>query len=283
MHHQVAKLIEQDRESPAQRTDGWYKMRDNCLTASAVATALGQNKYEKPEALIITKCGFGEFKGNQFTEHGNKYEDEARILYEQQYGEKVHELGLLPHPTIDFLAGSPDGVTESGRLIEIKCPLLRKIEDDVPEHYMPQLQLLMEILDLDVCDFIQYKPLDLTWPGPVEFSVVEVVRERDWFTDNLPFMRTFWDRVLWHRIHGIEDIKPKKRVKKVKPEKPKEAEVTIKCTLDPVGTANGLWVSTQSTPYNDEETVYSRADSGVVCELPPPAQESDNWYDHDVE
>lgn len=278
MHPQVAKLIEQDKESPAQRTEGWYRMRDNCLTASAVATALGQNKYEKPEALIITKCGQGEFKGNQFTEHGNKYEDEARILYEQQYGEKVHELGLLPHPTIDFLAGSPDGVTESGRLIEIKCPLKRKIEDDVPEHYMPQLQLLMEILDLEVCDFIQYKPLDLTWPGPAEFSVVEVERERDWFTHNLPFMRAFWDRVLWHRVHGIEDIKPKKRTKKVKPEEPVS---NIKCSIAPLS-ANGLWVTTQSTPYKDEETIYSLA-ADIKCELPPSAPESDNWYDHECD
>jgi len=253
-------------------------MRDNCLTASAVATALGQNKYEKPEGLIITKCGFGEFKGNQFTEHGNKYEDEARMLYEERYGEKTHELGLLPHPTIDFLAGSPDGVTESGRLIEIKCPLVRKIEDDVPEHYMPQLQLLMEIMDLDVCDFIQYKPLNLTWPGPAEFSVVEVVRERDWFSDNLPFMRAFWDRVLWHRIHGIEDIKPKKRVKKVKPEKP---QVDVKCMIEASQTpaSASAWVDEESTPYHDKEAVCSRGDTGVKCELPPRTEESQNWYD----
>jgi putative phage-type endonuclease len=225
MHPQIAKLIELDADSPEQRTDGWYKLRRDCLTASAVASALGQNPYESANALIKVKCGQGEFKGNAATEHGNKYEDEARMLYEELYGEKTHELGLLPHPTIDFLAGSPDGVTESGRLIEIKCPLRRDIgEGDVPGHYMPQLQLLMEIMDLEVCDFIQYKPECITWPAPREFTVVTVERERDWFEHNLPIMRDFWTKVLWHREHGTEGLT---KVRKKRAVSPKAAPPTL--------------------------------------------------------
>lgn len=200
------------------------------MTASAVASALGLNPYEKPEDLILTKCGFGEFTGNAATEHGNKYEDEARILYEELYGEVVHEVGLLPHASIDYLSGSPDGVTESGRLVEIKCPLRRNIGDGgVPGHYMPQLQLLMEILDLEVCDFIQYKPESITWPDPYEFTVVTVERERDWFQENLPIMRNFWDRVLWHREHGCEMLKKPKKT--IKPRKKKEHEENVVCEV----------------------------------------------------
>lgn len=235
MHPQVAKLIELDAAGPAQRTEEWYKLRDNHLTASAAATALGVNKYEKPESLILTKCGYNEFKGNAITEWGNIHEDEARKLYEEMYDEKVHELGILPHPEINFLAGSPDGVTESGRLVEIKCPARRKITNEVPEHYMPQIQLLLEIMDLEVCDFIQYRPVDGefgSWPNPYEFNVVTVVREREWFTENLPIMRNFWDRVMWHREHGCQELleareKRKKgpRKKKVQEEKPPEENV----------------------------------------------------------
>ena len=225
---QIAKLLELDADGPAQRTDEWYKLRRDHLTASAVATALGVNKYEKPESLILTKCGHGEFHGNAITEWGNIHEDEARKLYEDMYNEKVHELGILPHPEIDFLAGSPDGVTESGRLVEIKCPARRKITDEVPEHYMPQIQLLLEILDLEVCDFVQYRPVEGefgSWPKPYEFTVVSVVRERDWFTENLPIMRNFWDRVLWYREHGCQELLDAREKRKRGPRKKKTEDV----------------------------------------------------------
>jgi putative phage-type endonuclease len=98
------------------------------LTASDAATAIGVNKYETPHKLLLKKCGLGEkFMGNEATRHGELYEDEARILYEQRYNEVVHEIGLVPHPLHPWLGGSPDGVSESGKLVEIKCPPQRQI------------------------------------------------------------------------------------------------------------------------------------------------------------
>jgi putative phage-type endonuclease len=200
MHPQVKFLIE--REYAAQRSEEWLKLRGKMLTASDAATAIGVNPYEKPEALIRKKCGLDKFHGNAATEHGNKYEDIARDMYCEKYNEVSHEIGLFPHPKYDWLGGSPDGITESGKLLEIKCPMMRKIKDEVPVHYMPQLQLLMDILDLEECDFIQYKPLEITWPAPSEFVVTHVKRDRGWFEKYLPVMDALWKRVLWHREHG---------------------------------------------------------------------------------
>lgn len=222
MNPRIKYLIE--REYAAQRSDEWLKLRGKMLTASDVATAIGCNKYEKPEDLILKKCGYKKFNGNFATAHGNKYEDEARDKYCELYDEVCHEIGLFPHEKYDWLGGSPDGVTESGRLVEIKCPLTRKIIEEVPEHYMPQLQLLMEILELEVCDFIQYKPAEVAWPEPEQFLVLTVERDREWFKKYLPVMDTFWKRVLHHREHGVEDILPKrKRTPKVTKE--------IKCEI----------------------------------------------------
>jgi hypothetical protein len=104
---------------------------------------------------------------------------------------------------------------------------------------MPQLQLLMEILNLESCDFIQYKPEEITWPKPVEFVVTHVKRDREWFAEKLPIMevrglglkkggwisstpcssQAFWKRVLYHREHGVEGLmKPPRapRAKKAK-------------------------------------------------------------------
>jgi len=210
MHPQVEKLI--SHEYAAQRSKEWLELRGNMLTASDVATAIGVNPYEKPEGLILKKCGHNKFDGNQATFHGNKYEDEARDIYCERYGEVCHEIGLYPHPKYKWLGGSPDGLTESGKLVEIKCPLKRKITPEVPVYYMPQIQLLLDILDLEEAVFIQYKPYDLTWPGPMEFCVTEVKRDREWFAQQLPVMEAFWNKVLWHREHGVEELlnKPKR-------------------------------------------------------------------------
>lgn len=223
MHPQVQKLI--SAEYAAQRSEEWLKLRGNMLTASDAASAIGDNPYEKPEDLILKKCGHNKFNGNEFTAHGNKYEDEARDIYCERYGEVAHEIGLYPHPEIKWLGGSPDGITESGKLIEIKCPLKRKITPEVPIYYMPQLQLLMEILDLEEAVFIQYKPSELTWPQQPEFVLTEVKRDREWFKEKLPIMENLWKRVLWHRENGVEELLKPKR--KSKTEKVKKESIII--------------------------------------------------------
>lgn len=232
MHEVVKQLL--DREYAPQRSEEWLKLRGKMLTASDAATAIGDNPYEKPHDLLLKKCGFNKFNGNFATSHGNKYEDEARDIYCAKYGEVCHEIGLYPHPEHDWLGGSPDGITESGKLVEIKCPLSREIKPEVPKHYMPQLQLLMEILNLEECDFIQYKPEEITWPKNSEFVVVNVKRDREWFKEKLPIFREFWEKVLYHRENGIEP--PKTRTRKAKKES--EQEVAVCEIIDDVDQPN---------------------------------------------
>jgi len=225
MHPNVKVLIE--REYAAQKSQEWLDLRGNMLTASDCATAIGLNHYETPFDLLLKKCGKGPvFTGNEATRHGEKYEDEARILYEQRHNEVVHEIGLCPHPKYTWLGGSPDGVSESGKLVEIKCPMSRDIGNgDVPVHYMPQLQMCMEILDLEEADFIQYKPAETNWPRPEEFTVVNVKRDREWWEKYFPVMEEFWQKVLHHREHGIEVPEPKVRKPRKKKVIPCEIEV----------------------------------------------------------
>jgi putative phage-type endonuclease len=184
------------------------------LTASDAAVATGTNPYSSEKDFILSKCGHRSFFGNEATRHGEKYEDEARDKWCDATGEVCHEIGLFQHPLYDWLGGSPDGITESGKLVEIKCPLKRKITPEVPEHYMPQLQLLMDILDLDEAVFIQYKPDEITWPAPEEFVITIVPRDRDWMVVNVPKMKALWDKVLWHRENGVDDILSKNKPKR---------------------------------------------------------------------
>jgi putative phage-type endonuclease len=199
MHPVVQKLLEQQYAD--QKSEEWLALRGTMLTASDVATALGENPYEKPSSLILRKCGAPRtFTGNDATRHGEKYEPVARDLYCEKTGEVAHEIGLVQHPEYPWLGGSPDGVTESGKLIEIKCPMSRKIKNEVPKYYLPQLQILMEVLNLEECDFIQYRP------DPLEYEVTNVKRDRQWFADRLPKLQAFWNEVLYKREHGLCEI-----------------------------------------------------------------------------
>ena len=201
------------------------------LTASDVASALGHNRYERPDDLLRKKVLKTAWAGNAATAHGTLLEPVARDLYDARYGKKSHEIGLVQHPKYPFLGGSADGITEDGMLIEIKCPLTRKIEDKVPKHYLPQIQLLLEILDFEDCDFIQYRPAckaHVPTKGPWTeaglppvhaevdqseiFMVTRVKRDREWFVKHLETMQKFWDGVVRARENGLCEVEEDARV-----------------------------------------------------------------------
>jgi len=176
---------------PEQRTKAWFDMRNNMITASSGATALGENPYEKVEGFIMEKVFGREFMDNEFVHHGKKYESIATMLYEHLKHQKVDEYGLIQHPKISFLGASPDGICSKysldgeinlknyGRMVEIKCPFRRKINmygeiDDhiCPHYYWIQIQLQLECCDLEYCDFWQCDIQEYTtiedWMKPVE-------------------------------------------------------------------------------------------------------------------
>ena len=200
-----------------QKSQQWLEQRVGRLTSSDAATALGINPYKKPVELLLEKCGSGKkFTGNEATEHGNKYEDEAIDKYAKLMGKENHTFGLISFESLDklrlnkdnskkyvdvkysFLAGSPDGIaidiTNSEKLLmlEVKCPMRRKIKHgQIPSYYYPQVQLNMFILDLDIADFIEYIP------GPqMELNIVRVQRSDEWLEKNMPILQSFWENVL---------------------------------------------------------------------------------------
>jgi len=191
-------------EYAEQRSDEWLELREQMITASDVASAIGESRYESPDAFVKKKVLRTKWAGNAATAHGTLLEPFVRDLYDQRTGRKSHEIGLVRHRTYSWLGASPDGVTEDGILVEIKCPLTRKIEAKVPKHYLPQVQLQLEITDLEECDFIQYRPG--VPPLPEEFVVVRVKRDRAWFEKNLAAMRAAWDRIVKGREHGLSEL-----------------------------------------------------------------------------
>ena len=196
VHPIVQKLLSAAYDE--QRSDEWFKLRGNLLTASDAASALGLNFFKSSEALLIEKCGYKRSFTNSNIERGIRLEPEVRDMYDKLYSKKSHEIGLIVHPVHKWLGGSADGITEDGYLIEIKCP--NKLSPKVPVYYLPQIQLLMEITELEICHFIQYHEPTNT------LKVIEVPRDREWFSTNLPKMKAFWEKVLEKRENGLCEV-----------------------------------------------------------------------------
>ena len=156
---------------PEQRTEPWYQMRHNMMTASDIGIPTGDATHGSKLELFRKKCGYGKpFLGNAFTQHGVKYEPVATEIYEFRMGVKVIEFGLIQHQWISFIGASPDGIVmneeeregspPTGTMLEIKCPFKRKIFLDdgsvnIPGEYFAQMQTQMEVTKLPRCDFQQ--------------------------------------------------------------------------------------------------------------------------------
>ena len=172
--------------------DEWLKQRENKITASDIGCVLGVNKYESTYKFIVKKIEKSSFPGNKNTYHGKKFENIATMIYEYRKNVIIKEFGLIEHSKYKFLGASPDGIITEykkdgkhktkyvGRMIEIKCPQLRKINTEgeiidgiCPIYYWTQVQLQLECCDLDECDFWQC-------------NIIEYFSRKDFLNDTDP-------------------------------------------------------------------------------------------------
>lgn len=157
---QLAKLLKIPKI--VQKTDEWYKVRQNLLTASDFAQALGEGKFGTTKQFYQKKCEAAAAdsavagKTNPFFKWGNMFEDVALGIYSDMHDIKLYDFGLLLHPNHTWAAASPDGISDNGIMVEIKCPKKRKlIEGDVPTQYYYQIQGQLDVCDLDECDYFE--------------------------------------------------------------------------------------------------------------------------------
>jgi putative phage-type endonuclease len=123
--------------------------------ASEVGALLGVSKWEPKTALALYKIKTGEVKieTNFAMEHGNKYEDEAREMFEDDMGAKWEPVVAVGEHNGIPIGASLDGYREKdGTVLEIKCPLKGAASDlwlevartdRLPEQYWLQCQQQM--------------------------------------------------------------------------------------------------------------------------------------------
>lgn len=144
-----------------QKSLQWYEMRYNMITASDFAQALGDGKFGSAKQLIQKKCeplstqDIMASKSNIFFKWGNMFEPVACQIYSKKFDVKIHEFGLLQHPEHSFFGASPDGISELGIMLEIKCPFKRKIDGEIPLQYYYQIQGQLDVCGLNECDYFE--------------------------------------------------------------------------------------------------------------------------------
>ena len=142
-----------------QRSEEWYKARQTLISASDFGQALNRGEYGSQRDFIIKKVT-GKSKEITYKKPllwGVKYEDVATAIYSKRNKVIVYEFGLIKHSELDYIGASPDGISDLGVMLEIKCPYSRKISGKIMEQYYDQIQGQLEVCDLDECDFLQVK------------------------------------------------------------------------------------------------------------------------------
>ncbi len=158
---QLVRLLE--HPVLVQRTPEWYEARNTMITASDFAQALGCGKFGTQKQFYQKKCGYEEISFDSFSaplKWGVKYEPVACDAYAHKNGVTMHEFGLLRHPDIPWVGASPDGITELGVMVEIKCPFKRKITGEIPTQYYYQMQGQLDVCGLHECDFLECEFLE---------------------------------------------------------------------------------------------------------------------------
>jgi hypothetical protein len=172
-----------------QRTKAWYEQGKDVLTASEFAKLFGSPRCVSQLVLSKVSTPGGQQQTNRLAcmtcemgpfDWGIRFEPVVKQILTEKWGADIAETGRITHPTDPHIAASPDGIflgaanpARIGRLVEIKCPLTRKVGEGIPFEYWCQMQLQMEVTGVGECDYVEVKlesSLDLS--GNIEGYVL---------------------------------------------------------------------------------------------------------------
>lgn len=141
-----------------QGSSAWLSLRRTKVTATDVACLVGVG-FETPYQRWLKKVSGEEVEVNADMQRGKDLEPEARAeaerLFQMPFYPEVHLSDESP-----WAMASLDGVSPSGKLIEIKCPRQKGHEMArlglIPDYYMPQLQWQMYVMKACNVHYLSY-------------------------------------------------------------------------------------------------------------------------------
>ena len=173
-----------------QRTEDWFAARLGCVTASRVADVMARTKsgYGASRANYMAQLVCERLTGtreagyvNAAMQRGTDLEPKARAMYELETGLDVTEVGFIPHPTIEGVGASPDGLVGSDGLVEIKVPntathIATLQGAPIDDRYIKQMHLQMICTGRNWCDFVS---MDDRLPIEMQMHIRRVERDAE--------------------------------------------------------------------------------------------------------
>lgn len=276
-----------DHPQVEQRTPEWYAEARDLLTASEIGDLW---KGPGTRAAVVMKKAKEQILGGPAPRHcvprqetnamlwGQRYEPVVKRILEEQTKSTILELGRIRHRSIARLAASPDGLyTEgefAGRLVEIKCPPSRVIEEGkVPQGYWCQMQLQMEVCDRPICEYVEAKFVEAdavaTVENPVATGYISLLTHTDTFENQYVYHSSLtdvpvpeqpwvvyetypWACITLRRVNILRD---REWFEQAKP-------MIEQFWSDVEGARNGTWQPPQSRPRKKKE-----APDPLVCAI----------------
>ncbi len=139
--------------------DDWLRERLSGIGGSDAPAVLGLSKWRTPLQVYLEKRGEAPpADENEPMRWGTRLEPLVRQEYADRTGRAVAlPDGLLRHPRYDWMLATVDGLTDDGRLLEVKTA--RTAEgwgepgtDEVPQVYLIQVQHYLTVTALPVAD-----------------------------------------------------------------------------------------------------------------------------------
>jgi hypothetical protein len=175
-----------------QGTDAWFDARRGIVTASVVGKLLTPTLKvaDNDTSRSLTETLIAE-RISGFTEDGPMTSDMFRGVYSEPYARDIYstyytqavECGFMLREEDGWQLGySPDGLVGDGGLLEVKSPRAKThlrtiLADEVPAHYVAQLQggLLVSGREwIDFCSYCGGLPLYVkrVFPDPAWFDAI---------------------------------------------------------------------------------------------------------------
>lgn len=170
-----------------QRDGDWLTARAGRATASRFKDILAKTKSgpaaSRRNYLVelaterMTKQASEKFVSAAM-QWGVENEAGAKIVYSQQMGVEVDEIGFCKHDTLEAGA-SPDGLIDWDGLVEFKCPYVSAVHIEtwlygMPSDHMAQVQGQMWITGRQWCDFVSF---DCRMPEDLQLYVQRIHRD----------------------------------------------------------------------------------------------------------